>query len=239
MFGGEGVLKYQAIAQEINQYIKDKHLSQGDKLPSLKELVVLFEASRSTLVKALALLESHGKIYQVRGSGIYVRSDHKAGYINLLEAQGLKLDSQTFDDLSTVVSLEEVTPSPSVRAALKIPAGQKVYYVSRVRYIDGQAYCYEESYYNKAYVTYLNEQIVSESIFTYIEEGLQLKIGFADIVVKLDHLNQTQARHLKAEEGQACFLLESIHHLHNGAPFDYSLIRYRQEDVAFYLQTQF
>lgn len=239
MFGGEGVLKYQAIAQEINRYIKDKHLSHGDKLPSLKELVVLFEASRSTLVKALALLESHGKIYQVRGSGIYVRSNQKAGYINLLEAQGLKLDSQTFDDLSTVVSLEEVTPSPSVRAALKIPARQKVYYVSRIRYIDGQVYCYEESYYNKAYVTYLNEQIVSESIFTYIEEGLQLKIGFADIVVKLDHLNQTQARHLKAEEGQACFLLESIHHLHNGAPFDYSLIRYRQEDVAFYLQTQF
>ena len=239
MFGGEVVLKYQAIAQEINQYIKDKHLSQGDKLPSLKELVVLFEASRSTLVKALELLESHGKIYQVRGSGIYVRSNYKAGHINLLEAQGLKLDSQTFDDLSEVVSLEEVTPNPSVRAALKIPARQKVYYVSRIRYIDGQAYCYEESYYNKAYVTYLNEQIVSESIFTYIEEGLQLKIGFADIVVKLDHLNQTQARHLKVEDGQACFLLESIYHLHNGSPFDYSLIRYRQEDVAFYLQTQF
>ena len=64
------MLKYQQIAIEIDKYIEEKKLQQGDKLPVLETMMIQFEVSKSTIIKALDLLEKKGFIYQVRGSGI-------------------------------------------------------------------------------------------------------------------------------------------------------------------------
>src|SRR5581483_11636824 len=67
------MLKYQQIAMEIEKYIEDHALQQGDKLPVLETLMAQFDVSKSTITKALELLEKKGVIFQVRGSGIFVR----------------------------------------------------------------------------------------------------------------------------------------------------------------------
>ena len=78
------MLKYQQIATEIEKYIEDNALQQGDKLPVLEALMAQFEVSKSTITKSLDLLEKKGVIFQVRGSGIFVRRLKRKGYISLL-----------------------------------------------------------------------------------------------------------------------------------------------------------
>ena len=68
------MLKYQEIAKKIFLYIQDSHLKQGDKLPSLTDLVNIYPASKTTILKALAEFERDGFIYQVQGSGTFVRN---------------------------------------------------------------------------------------------------------------------------------------------------------------------
>lgn len=51
------MLKYQQIAAEIETYIEEHQLQQGDKLPVLETLMAQFEVSKSTITKSLELLE--------------------------------------------------------------------------------------------------------------------------------------------------------------------------------------
>lgn len=230
------MLKYQQIATEIENYIKDNALQQGDKLPVLEALMAEFEVSKSTITKSLDLLEKKGAIFQVRGSGIFVRRLKRKGYISLLTNQGFKKDLEDFDITSEVIELEVRKPTQEAAHNLSIGLDDDVYYVKRLQYINGQTLCLEESYYNKSIITYLNKEIVSESIFNYIREGLGLKIGFSDSYLRVDKLNEEEAKYLGLDIGAPKLHLESIIHLTNGQPFDFSKITYNYQQSQFFIQ---
>ncbi|WP_332634312.1 GntR family transcriptional regulator [Halalkalibacter flavus] len=230
------MLKYQQIANEIEKYIEDNKLQQGDKLPVLETLMSQFEASKSTIIKALDLLERKGVVFQVRGSGIFVRRHKRKGYISLLSNQGFKENLEDFHVTSEVIELEVRKPTEEAAANLNIGRDEDVYYVKRVRYINGQTLCLEESFYNKSIITYLNSEIVSESIFDYIKEGLGLKVGFSDMYLQVDKLSEEEAGYLGLKAGSPKLCVETIFHLTNGQPFDFSKVTYNYEQSQFFVQ---
>ncbi len=191
------MLKYQQIAADIEQEIVDKDLQQGDKLPVLDAFMAQFDVSKSTITKALDLLEKKGIVYQVRGSGIFVRRHKRRGYIGLLSNQGFKKELDGFQITSEVLALDIRRPTAEATRNLAVDPAESVYYVKRVRYINGQTLCIEESYYNKSVVSYLNNEIVSESIFNYISDALGLNIGFSDLYFNVGKINKTK---------QSCFV---------------------------------
>lgn len=231
------MLKYHQIAIDIEKYIEDHSLQQGDKLPVLETLMANFGVSKSTITKSLDLLEKKGVIFQVRGSGIFVRRHKRKGYISLLSNQGFKKDLEGFHITSNVLELDVRTPTQEVAQNLNIGLEDEVYYVKRVRHIDEQTLCVEESYYNKAIITYLNKEIVSDSIFHYIGEGLGLKVGFSDIYLHVDKLNEEEANHLGLKSGDPKLYVESIFHLTNGQPFDFSKVTYNYQQSQFFIQS--
>ncbi|MCD7034249.1 GntR family transcriptional regulator [Metabacillus sp. GX 13764] len=230
------MLKYQQIAAELEKYIEDNELQQGDKLPVLEMLMAQFKVSKSTITKSLELLERKGVVYQVRGSGIFVRRHKRKGYISLLSNQGFKKDLENASVTSKVLDLKVTKPTEEAAYSLNLGADDDVYYVKRIRYINGHALCVEESYFNKAIVPYLNREIAEVSIFTYIKEGLGLKIGFSDLYLKVDMLTEEEADLLGLKPGDPKLYGESIFHLTNGLPFDYSKIAYNFEEAHFFIQ---
>ncbi|MBO1512629.1 GntR family transcriptional regulator [Metabacillus bambusae] len=230
------MLKYQEIAKEIEKYIEDHKLQQGEKLPVLETLMAQFEVSKSTITKSLDLLERKGVVFQVRGSGIFVRRHKRKGYISLLSNQGFKKDLEDFHVTSNVIELDVRKPTQEAADNLNITLDDDVYYVKRLRYINGQTLCFEESFYNKAIITYLNKEIVSESIFNYIREGLGLKVGFSDMFLHVDKLNEEEAIYLGLANGSPKFYVESIFHLTNGQPFDFSKVTYNYQQSQFFIQ---
>ncbi|MCP8969934.1 GntR family transcriptional regulator [Ectobacillus ponti] len=230
------MLKYQQIAAEIEKYIEQNAMQQGDKLPVLEALMAQFQVSKSTITKALELLEQKGVIFQLRGSGIFVRRLKRTGYISLLSNQGFKRDLEDFTITAEVLELDVRKPTEEAAHSLNIELAHDVYYVKRVRYINGQTLCLEESYYNKAIVTYLNKEIAADSIFRYIKEALGLKMGFSDVYLRVGMLNEEEAKHLGLEAGSPKLCAESIFHLTNGLPFDFSRVTYNYQQSQFFLQ---
>jgi GntR family transcriptional regulator, transcriptional regulator of bglA len=230
------MLKYQQIATEIEQYIEQNALQQGDKLPVLETLMAQFDVSKSTITKSLDLLERKGVVFQVRGSGIFVRRHKREGYISLLSNQGFKKDLEDFQVTSKLIELDVRKPTQEAADSLNIGLNDDVYYVKRVRYINGQTLCFEESYYNKAIITYLNREIVSESIFHYIREGLGLKVGFSDMFLQVGKLNEEEAMYLGLKVDSPKLNVETIFHLTNGQPFDFSKVTYNYEQSQFFIQ---
>ncbi|ANF94981.1 GntR family transcriptional regulator [Paenibacillus bovis] len=230
------MLKYQHIANEIEKYIQDHALQQGDKLPVLDELMIQFGVSKSTIIKSLELLEEKGVIFQVRGSGIFVRRHRRKGYISLLSNQGFTRDLESFPITSKVLELDIRKPSREVAQNLNIDQEQDVYHVKRIRYIYEQTLCVEESYYNKSIVTYLNTEIATDSIFDYIRDGLGQKIGFSDSYLHIDKLNEEEAQYLGLQKGDPKMDVETIFHLSNGQPFDFSRLTYNYIQAQFFIQ---
>ncbi|MGI2327606.1 GntR family transcriptional regulator [Planococcus sp. YIM B11945] len=230
------MLKYEHIADELENYIEEHKMQQGDKLPVLQELMSQFSVSKSTVIKALELLEKKGVVFQVRGSGIFVRRHKRKGYISLLSNQGFKKTLEEFQITSKVIVLDVRKPTKEAALNLNVNLDDDVFYVKRVRFIQGQTLCLEESYFNKSIITYLNNEIISESIFNYITEGLGLNIGFADTFLHVDKLNEEEAEYLGLEAGDPKLYVESIFHLTNGQPFDFSKVTYNYVQSQFFVQ---
>ena len=229
------MLKYENVAKQIENYIKINNLGQGDKLPSLDQMTEEFSVSKSTIIKALDVLEIKGLIYQVRGSGIFVRQAQRPGFINLSGAQGFSSDLEGINLEGDVISLEVLKPTKKIAKALMLDPDDEVYYLKRVRSMEGLAFCLEESYFSKKHVLYLNEDIVKKSVFNYLQNDLKLTFGFADIYFKISELDKEEAELLDLKENDATLLTESLYYLHNGEPYNFSILRYHKDHVQFFV----
>lgn len=72
--GGQGALKYAAIAADLRAEIMSrrlKHSSEGIKLPSVRELADKYQCSKSTVIKAYEELEKQHLVYSLPKSGYY------------------------------------------------------------------------------------------------------------------------------------------------------------------------
>ncbi|WP_123042072.1 FadR/GntR family transcriptional regulator [Cohnella candidum] len=64
---------YEQVSQELQKYIHDNELKEGDKLPSVERLTEMFGVGRSSLREALRFLEASEIIKIENGKGIFVR----------------------------------------------------------------------------------------------------------------------------------------------------------------------
>jgi len=70
--------KYKQIYSQLRSALASREYSTGDRLPSENELVARFGASRPTVSRALAQLETDGLIERRAGSGTFVRAQENA-----------------------------------------------------------------------------------------------------------------------------------------------------------------
>lgn len=228
--------KYKVIAQKLIQKINSDDMKQGDKLASIEELMKYFNVGKNTIIQVLTLLERQGYIYQVRGSGNFVRKHRRHGYINIMETSGLRNNLQGFNLDTKMLDLKVIKPTTEVMANLNIDEDEEVYYVRRLRSIEGRKFSVEESYYLKDVVPYLNQDIVEDSIFNYLVNDLKIKPGFTDQFLRVSKLNEADAKLLNLKAGDPTIFLESIFHLENGRAYDYSKVLYHYEETQFFIQ---
>lgn len=230
------MLKYERIAQEITNAISNNEYKVGDKLPSVEQLKSQYQVSKSTIIKALGMLQKDGMIYQTQGSGIYVRNKNKSGYINLLKTKGFSDNLQGHQVTSKVLTFKSITPNDEVREHLRLTdEDTNVYYVERIRYLDHNPLCIETSYFNQSLVTHLDLASAERSIFDYLLSQLKINIGFSDIYFYIDFLSEQEAQHLNLNLNDPCMRHDLTFYTTKGIPFDYSNIVYHYKYANFFV----
>ncbi|MCC6674783.1 MAG: FadR family transcriptional regulator [Thermomicrobiales bacterium] len=66
------VRPYEQIVRQIQSAIREKGLSEGDRLPTERELAETFGVSRSVVREAIKVLSAQGLVEARQGSGLYV-----------------------------------------------------------------------------------------------------------------------------------------------------------------------
>ena len=231
------MLKYQIIANEIENDIYSNDLPQGTKLPTVEALASEYNVSKSTIVKAIESLVSRKIVYQLQGSGIFVRRRSRTGYINLNVTQGFTTSLKEFNITSKVLDFNLIKANKEIAELIECDVNDDIYLIKRLRYIDDEIMCYEEAYYKKSIVPYLNKEIATGSIFEYLQTALNLNLGFSDRYLHLEKLDNNLANLLNlAPNDPAMIVLEQIY-LSSGVCFNVSKLVYNYKNTRFFLQS--
>lgn len=226
--------KYEFVAKTLEKEIIERKYNDDKKLPTEEELMKVFQVSKNTIRKAIDVLVSNGYVYRVQGSGVFLRDFFYNGFVNVMNMTGLTKNFSADKIATKVIELSLIDPTEKKIEKLNCSPETKIYYVKRIRYLDGEPIEIEESYYNKDVICYLNNEICLGSIFKYITEDLKLNIGFANRVISTEKLSKEDAEFLNLEENDPSLNLENVVYLSNGKAFDYSIEKYNYLKIKLY-----
>ena len=214
--------KYKEIATEIEKDLLNGKYHINKKLPTEEEFINAYNVSRSTIRKAIAILVNRGYVYQVQGSGMFIREAALKEYVNLECLTGLTREFPNKEITNRVINIKVVKANEELAEHIECEINDDLYFVERVRYIDNKPFVIEYSYFKKSIVPYLNADIVNHSIYNYIINDLRQGIGFADKIIYAEKLSKEDAELLELEVNDPGLVIENTAFLNNGEIFEYA-----------------
>jgi len=140
LFGDSPVPRYAQLADILRQRVSRGVWREGQKLPSLDELVREFNVARVTVRQAVDLLSREGLLSPQQGRGTFVTGRPAQDRWLKLETSLRALAEVYRDDKPKLTLIEEAAASPTLQSRDGQPAAQ-YRYLRRVHSRNGEAYC--------------------------------------------------------------------------------------------------
>jgi GntR family transcriptional regulator, trehalose operon transcriptional repressor len=227
--------KYKQIFEDLSEKIQDGTYMANTILPSENELTLLYSTSRETIRKALTLLAQKGLIQKLRGKGSLVldvsRMDFPvSGLVSFKELQS----SMGRDDIETTVhEFGLVNPSKRLETIFDVSADTEIWNVVRSRQIQGEKIILDKSFFLKAEVPLLTNEICENSIYEYLENELGLPIDFAKKEIVVEECSDEDRRYLDLDEYDHVVVVKNYVHLKDATLFEYTESRHRLDKFRF------
>ena len=232
------MLKFEKIANDLRLAIKNGNYLPGDQLPFEKDLCKKYSVSRVTIKRAVDELVMRGLVVKRRGWGTFVKNldEMYAKELTLSMANQFSGFSETFKgrDIKTeVLKFEIVHPSEVSASKLQMSVKNFVYDITRVRILEGEPYVIEYMTMPIFLIPDISEEILKNSIYSYIEGNLKLKIQSAHRTIRAVKSSELEREHLKISDDLPILEIEQVAFLSDGRPFEYSISHHRADKTSF------
>ncbi|MCI8761687.1 MAG: GntR family transcriptional regulator [Oscillospiraceae bacterium] len=219
--------------ERIKCYIAQNRLAPRTRLPGERELCALWGVNRATLRSAIQRLIKEGRLYSIKGSGTYVAPPKLERSLQDAKSTSESVRSAGFVLQNKVLDVRVLECSRSVSQKLQIPLGRKVFYLSRLRIIDGTPYMLEGCYVNWELCPGLEEHdYTTESLYRVLNShGVYPVQG--EEQVGITYATEEEARHLRLEEGDHLFFRSGVTCDRDGHPVDHFKSVARPDKVRF------
>jgi GntR family transcriptional regulator len=224
--------KYEVISSEMRKRIKDHFYPIDQPIPDEISLTKEFQCSRMTMKRALDILALEGLLYRKRGHGTFiVQSAINNNKVNVEseEVIGLTKLLRNKKVTSKVIRFDVQFPSEEVAAHLGIDTETPVYFIIRLRLVDGQPYVLEKTYMPTTIIPGINDAVLMGSIYRYIEEDLGLTIAGSHRKIRACKSDELDQKSLDCLHDDPILEVEHVAFLNNGVPFEYSFSRHRYD----------
>lgn len=230
------MVKYQEIANDLRSKIMQKFYLPGEQLPLEKEMCQMYSVSRITVKKAVDELVNAGLVIKRRGAGTFVKSVNDAAIIELSMAQQFSGFTETNCDKKTsskVIKFEIIRTSPEIASKLQINEEDFVYDIIRARYMDDEPIVIEYTQMPIDVVVGLKRDVLFASIYSYIQNKLNLKIQSAHRAIRALLPNKLEQQYLNIDANFPVLEVEQIAYLDDGRAFEYSVARHRSDKIVY------
>lgn len=227
--------KYITIYEDIKNKIKENGHPPGTPIPDEKTLCETYDCSRLTVRKALALLADEGVIFRKPGQGNFTRLPALSGdYIEIAERDISGFTKSTKGHGSVkLLDFQLIFAPKEVTEKLCVDANEPLYDILRVHCYDGEPIVLDHTYMPPRVVPGITEEILNNSVYTYIEKDLGKQIASAYKVSWADRSNSQDQEILGLNECEPVLVVEQIAYLADGTPFEYSISRHRYDKFRF------
>lgn len=225
-------MKYKHVIKVLTERIQNNIYQYGKKMPTVRELAQEFGVSVMTIKKALDYLTQYGLIEKRQGSGIYVKmnSNKINPHIPLLG------NSARFpkEELKTkVIVFDVVHPSKDVAEQLQINEDDFVYKIERIRILDGKPLIMEHVYMPINVIPGLTKEIIENSIYTYIQKDLNLKITSSNFTITGVRPDNDDKKYLNLTDTDFLMQIKQTVYLSDGTAFEYSIDKHLPSEFSY------
>lgn len=219
---------YLQISELLIRDIAAGRLIDGTRLPPEREMAAELGIAVGTLRQALKVLHEKGLVESIQGSGNYIRakSDPASVYallrIELLSGGGLPT--------AQVLSVDRLPKDPALPAFGQSPEGHRI---RRLRFLSGTVAAVEEIWLDGAQAETITPQDLSESLYLYYRQSLNLWIGRAEDRVGLGYVPDWAPAEFPHAPGTPLPLITRLTWAQDGTTVEASFTWYDPEKVAY------
>lgn len=228
--------KYLNIYNILVNKIENNEYQANDKLPSEKEIMSEYNVSRDTVRKSLNMLEQNGYIQKTKGKGSFVLDIGKFNFpvSGVVSFKEISATGKLGANVKTIVEgLDCITPKKNISRGLELAEEDKVWRVIRVRSIDDERVILDKDYIVQKFVENLTYDICKESLYSYIEGELGLKIAYAKKEITVQNATDEDKKYLDMKGFEMIVVVKSYTYLDDTSLFQYTESRHRPDKFVF------
>ncbi|EGU46617.1 putative transcriptional regulator [Vibrio orientalis CIP 102891 = ATCC 33934] len=219
------------IKKSLREKIHSGTLSEGQKLPSERELSQLFSTTRITLKDALVSLETEGLIYREERRGWFVSPD-RICYNPLSRTHFHQMIREQHRIAETkLVNVRSEMASGDYARALEVEHATPIHIIERLRYIDGRAVLFVENVLKAP----LFDGILSENLTMSLTGIYRDKYGYETLRSRFDVIPTSAPSHvakaLNLVEGQPVLKICRVNDKQDGELMDCEYEYWRPDAV--------
>lgn len=228
--------KYENIFKDLKDKIEGGEYEYQSILPPESSLVVVYDCSRNTVRRALAQLAELGYVQAINGVGvrvIYQPIDKASFVIGGIETFKETASRNNLNSSTEVVMFAEIVADKRIANKTGFPVGTELYYIQRLRKLDGNPCILDINMFDKSIVTGLTRQIASRSIYEYIENELHMEIGMSKRKITVEKVTEVDNKYLSMGEYNCLAVVTSQTFNGMGIMFEYTQSRHVPEYFCF------
>lgn len=232
----------QPLYVQIRDSLRNKILEGGyaihERLPSENELMIHFDVSRITIRQALRDLHNEGLVFSAQGKGTYVSKPKAVQNVQRLQGFGEAMAAQGYEATARLLSIQQRKPPKAVASALNLAGGSEVVEVKRVRYLNREAVCVENSYFPIDIGRRLFGLDLSGDIFPMLENSFGIALGLANIAIDATVADEETCHLLGLKTADPILRVERLTHDRTCKPIDFEYLCYRGDAFKYQFRVE-
>ena len=228
--------KFEQIYKDLKEKIESGDYAYQDLLPSENTMVSIYNCSRNTIRRALSELTEQGYVQPLHGKGvrvIYQPIDQAAFTIGGIESFKESAIRNHRKRHTEVLQFAEITADERLAAKTGFPVGSELYYLQRVRFLDGIALILDINMFLKSLVPNLTKEIAENSIYEYIENDLGMSIVTSKRKMTVERATQIDEKYLQLNDYNCLAVVTGQTFNADGIMFEYTQSRPRPDYFCF------
>src|ERR1700704_3406596 len=225
---------YETVESTLAAGIADGSLPPETQLPPEEGLTERFKVSRTTVRKAIQNLIERGLVEVRRGKGTFVTRPRITQ--ELTELTGFVEDMQVLGRNPTARLLDKriVAADQTVAHHLALAPGTLVVRLRRVRFADGVAMSFDETYLPRDIGEKVAENdLEAEPVFALLEAKYDTPLVEAEYKLEAAAADPVAAQALQVPAGSPIFLIERTPYTTGNRPVDFERLHYRGDLIRF------
>lgn len=228
--------KFEHIYRDLKRRIENETYGFQTLLPPEKQLTETYSCSRNTVRRAVSALAAEGYVQSLHGIGVRVifqpveQAAFTIGGIESFRESAIRNHLNAF---TKVACFMELIADERISKRSGFPVGSELYYIQRVRYLDGKPLILDINIFLKEVCVGLTEEIAADSIYGYLEQERGVTIVTSKRKMTVELITEIDEKYLELNDYNCLAVISSQTFNSDGVMFEYTQSRHRPDYFCF------